>query len=272
VLLEEESSRTHFILGDVDRIRNELERDVPLQEGDSGVTLREGTRSASKAFEEQTKRLVHVKSSLQVHEMEIEAGKKLVRFLGNRVTENNRNHLELVGEIEANVKGFAEAVEATIFAKEAHKQHQAKEEVPDPIPGRGGIRAHHMHVCESTGANAPDTAFTSSDLRGESIGSQQAFDVGVQVHTDDVKATKRDMLPCPHLRGRRGLQRIMETTVTRATVVQTKQTAKRTTTRRKVLPATLLTVKKLPLLASPRELMAVFVQTPGLHQRNPYPL
>ena len=43
-LLEEDSSRTHFILGDVDRRLIELERDIPPQEGDSGVTLREGTR------------------------------------------------------------------------------------------------------------------------------------------------------------------------------------------------------------------------------------
>ena len=42
VLLEEESSRPHFILGDVDRRLTELESDVPLQEVDSGVTLREG--------------------------------------------------------------------------------------------------------------------------------------------------------------------------------------------------------------------------------------
>ena len=36
VLLEEDSSRTHFILGDVDRRLIELERDIPPQEGDSG--------------------------------------------------------------------------------------------------------------------------------------------------------------------------------------------------------------------------------------------
>ena len=133
VLLEEDSSRTHFILGDVDRRLIELERDIPPQEGDSGVTLREGTRSSSKAFEEQTKRLAHVEASLQVHEMEIESGKRSVRELSNRVSENNRNHLELMGEIEAKVDGFAETVEAIVFAKEAHERHQAKEEVPDPM-------------------------------------------------------------------------------------------------------------------------------------------
>ena len=53
-----------------------LEKDIPPQEGDSEVILREGTRSSSKAFEEQTKRLVHVEASLQIHEMEIESGKK----------------------------------------------------------------------------------------------------------------------------------------------------------------------------------------------------
>ena len=42
VLLEEDSSRTHFILGAVDRRLIELERDIPPQEGDSGVPLREG--------------------------------------------------------------------------------------------------------------------------------------------------------------------------------------------------------------------------------------
>jgi len=77
-LLEEDSSRTHFILGDVDRRLIELERDIPPQEGDSGVTLREGTRPSARAFEEQTKRLAHVEASLQVHEMEIESGKKSV--------------------------------------------------------------------------------------------------------------------------------------------------------------------------------------------------
>ena len=85
MLLEEDSSRTHFILGDVDRRLLELERDIPPQEGDSGVTLREGSRSASKAFEEQTKRLAHVEATLQVHEMEIESGKKSVRELSNSV-------------------------------------------------------------------------------------------------------------------------------------------------------------------------------------------
>ena len=81
VVLEEESSRTHFILGDVDRRLIELERDIPPQEGDSGVTLREGARSSSKAFEEQTKRLAHVEASLQVHEMETASGKRSVREL-----------------------------------------------------------------------------------------------------------------------------------------------------------------------------------------------
>ena len=104
----------------------ELERDIPPQEGDSGVTLREGSRSASKAFEEQTKRLAHVEASLQVHEMEIESGKRSVRELSNRVSENNRHHLELVGEIEAKVDGFAETVEAIVFAKEAHERQSAR--------------------------------------------------------------------------------------------------------------------------------------------------
>ena len=37
-----------------------------------------------------------------------------------------------MGEIEAKVDGYAETVEAIVFAKEEHGRHQAKEEVSDP--------------------------------------------------------------------------------------------------------------------------------------------
>ena len=93
-----------------------------------------------------------------------------------------------MGEIEAKVDGFAETVEAIVFAKEAHERHQAKEEVPDPMPARGSM--HERRVRESIGTNAPETAFTSSDLRGEPAGYQPAFDVGVQVHTEDIRVPK----------------------------------------------------------------------------------
>ena len=53
-----------------------------------------------------------------------------------------------------------------------------------------GTRAHQRRVRESTGTNAPGKAFTSSDLRGEPIGYQPAFDVGVQVHTEDIRVPK----------------------------------------------------------------------------------
>jgi len=90
--------------------------------------------------------------------MDIEFGKKF-RELSKRVSESNRNDLELMSEIEAKRCG-------------------------------DGIRAHQRRVRESTGTNAPGTAFTSSDLRGESIGFQPAFDVGGQVHTDDIRVPK----------------------------------------------------------------------------------
>ena len=68
----------------------ELEREIPRQEVDS---MREGNWFSSTSFEEQKKRSVQVEASLQVHEMDIEASKKTVRELGNRVGENNRNSL-----------------------------------------------------------------------------------------------------------------------------------------------------------------------------------
>ena len=68
MLLEEESSCTHFILGDVDRRLIELERDIPPQEG---------TPASSKTFEKQTKRMEYVEAPLQVNKMEIEAGNKV---------------------------------------------------------------------------------------------------------------------------------------------------------------------------------------------------
>jgi len=117
--------------------------------------------------------------------MEIESGKKSVRELSNRVSESNCNYLELMGEIEAKVDGFVETAEGIAFAKEVHERHQAKEEVPDAIPGRGGI--HQTRVRESTGTNASGTTFTSSDLLDEVIGFQPAFDVGVQLHTEDIR-------------------------------------------------------------------------------------
>ena len=52
------------------------------------------------------------------------------------------------------------------------------------------MRAHLRRVSESTGTNAPGTAFTSSDLRGESIGYQPVFDVGVLVHTYKIRVPK----------------------------------------------------------------------------------
>jgi len=106
------------------------------------------------------------------------------------VSENNRNHLELKGEFEAKVDGFAETIEAIVFAKEAHEQHQAREEVPDLMLGGDGIRAHQKRVRESTGPNASGTAFTSNALRGKPIGYQPAFDVGVQVHSENIRVPK----------------------------------------------------------------------------------
>ena len=43
---------------------------------------------------------MHVDASLKVHSMEIEAGKKAIRELGNGVSKSNRNYLESTGEIE----------------------------------------------------------------------------------------------------------------------------------------------------------------------------
>ena len=165
--------------------------------------------------------------------MEIESGKRSVRELSNRVSENNRNYLELLGEIEAKVDGFAETVEAIVFAREEHERHQATEEVPDPIPARGGI--HQRRVRESTGTNAPGTAFTSSDLRGEPIGFQPAFDVGVQVHTEDIRVPKeRYVTVSTPKREKRRLQRVTEMMVMRVIAVLMKQIATRTERRRKV--------------------------------------
>ena len=228
--------------------------------------MREGTRPSAKAFEEQTKRLAHVEASLQVHEMEIESGKKSVRELSNRVSENNRNHLELVGEIEAKVDGFAETVEAIVFAKEAHERHQAKEELPDAIPGRGGI--HQRRVRESTGTNAPDTAFTSSDLRGEPMGFQQALDVGVQVHTDDIRVPKERYVtvstPKREKKTSEGYGDDGDESHSSSDEVDREKDKKK---KKSLTRDYRDTVKKMPLLASPRELMATFVQTPGLHHK-----
>ena len=149
------------------------------------------------------------------------------------MSENNRNHLELMGEIEAKVDGFAETIEALVSAKEDHERHQAKEEVPDLTLG-DGVRAHPRRVRESTGTNAPGTAFTSSDLRGEPIGFQPAFDVGVQVHTDEIRAPKERYVTVSRLRGRRRPQRVTEMMVMRVIAVLMKQIATRTERRRKV--------------------------------------
>ena len=106
------------------------------------------------------------------------------------------------------------------------------------------------------------------------MGFQPAFDVGVQVHTEDIREPK-------------------ERYVTVSTPKREKKTssedqgdygdeshsssdeADRDKDRKKKKGLTrnyLDTVKKMPMLASPRELMAAFVQTPVLHQRNPYPI
>ena len=136
---------------------------------------------------------MHVKASLHVHEMEIEAEKDAIRELGDRVSENKRNQWESMGEIEAKVEGFAGAVETIFaFAMEAYERRQAKQEVPDSTVGTDGIRRHQRRVRESTGTNAPDTALTSSDrcVSSESAGFQLVFNVGVQVPTDDIQVLK----------------------------------------------------------------------------------
>jgi len=146
-----------------------------------------------------------------------------------------------MGEIEAKVDGFAEAVEAIVFAKEAHERHQAKEEVPDSILDSSGIRVHSRRVRESTGTNAPRTAFTSRVLRGELIGYQPVLDVGVQVHTDEIRAPKERYVTVSRLRGRRRPQRVTGMMATTVTVALTKQIVARTERRRKALPAITLT-------------------------------
>ena len=113
-----------------------------------------------------------------------------------------------MGEIEAKVDGFAEAVETIVLAKEVHERHQAKEEVSDPISGSSGIRAQQRLVRESTGRNALGTVFSSSDLRGESISFQPVFAVGCRSTLMMSEYQRRDKSPHLHPGGRRRPQRI----------------------------------------------------------------
>jgi len=61
---------------------------------------------------------------------------------------------------------------------------QQKDYVPDGENGSGPVRVTERRTRESVGTNAPETIFTSSDLRGDSETPALARDQSVQVETE----------------------------------------------------------------------------------------
>ena len=181
LFLQTQSAHTDIALRDMNDRIGEIAQNVhDIKRPWSNVTMRktnvddkdEGSLAESKE-EEICLRLDEVETAAKIHEEGIKTTQNKVDRLNDQVE-------YLTGLTES----MGTRVESTLDFVEKVFSAQQKDYVLDGENGSGPAHMTERRTRESVGTNAPETMFTSSDLRGDSETPALARDQSVQVETE----------------------------------------------------------------------------------------